>query len=331
MPITLVLPPAQGLFPVGTNTAIFDVPVPETTNPVDSAAETLAEHAAAIRASAKRVFSEIVDIGRRLTDVHKQLRKDREWLAWLETEFDWSDQTARRFMHVYDLSRDTRLNTCVGLGELPLGILYRLAAPKAEPARQEIANRAAAGEEVTRETIETAIAHHKKTETAVAEHNAGDTARQHADDAGDVTDPSETDAASGAGEPQEEEAPQEEEEEKENWGETLRNVWNLAPEVHAEIIQGESIDRLLALMSDAQRAALFDRLIGQQIAHASPVTTMANGKKLLTNLTGTLHWGLGQADPANGAQALTIIAGKLKANKCDAKDVVFAWAKPRRK
>jgi hypothetical protein len=78
------------------------------------------------------------------------------WLEWLEAEFKWSDETARRFIQVFELSRDAKFHTCVEL-DLPLRVLYQLAAPKAEHARQEIADRIEAGEEVTRETVEEAI------------------------------------------------------------------------------------------------------------------------------------------------------------------------------
>jgi hypothetical protein len=95
----------------------------------------------------------------------------------------------------------------------------------------------------------------------------------------------------------------------------------------AEHIQGEPVDRLMTLMSDEQRAALLDRIISQQIAQASPVAATQSSKRLLTNLTGTLYWGLGQVDPANGAQCLKIIAAKLAANKRVPNDVCFAFAK----
>jgi len=130
-------------------------------------ADVLAEHARAIRELAARTRENIIAIGRHLTEVRDQIEPG-EWLAWLEAEFGWSDQTARRFMHVYGLSRDARLNTCVEL-DLPLHVLYCLAAPKAEDARQEIADRIAAGEEVTRETVEEAIARIRQKGRAIEE------------------------------------------------------------------------------------------------------------------------------------------------------------------
>jgi hypothetical protein len=97
------------------------------------------------------------------------------------------------------------------------------------------------------------------------------------------------------------------------------------------LIQGEPVERILKSMSEEQRAELFDRIVSNQILQASPVIATATSKKLLTNLTGTLHWALSQADPVNGAQGLTIIAGKLKSNKRDPRDIVLTWAKPRAK
>jgi hypothetical protein len=154
---TAVAPAAETapMTPTPVGAAVFDVADPERHETgVETIAGVLAEHARAIRELAARTVENIIAIGRHLTEVRDQY--PGEWLAWLEAEFSWSDQTARRYMHVYDLSRDARLNTCVEL-DLPLRVLYRLAAPKAEHARQEIADRVKAGEEVTRETIEEAV------------------------------------------------------------------------------------------------------------------------------------------------------------------------------
>jgi hypothetical protein len=102
-------------------------------------------------------------------------------------------------------------------------------------------------------------------------------------------------------------------------------IAELEGQQQAEHIQGEPVDHLMELLSDAQRAELFDRVVGQQIAQ--PVAATASSKRLLTNLTGTLHWGLGQADPANGAQCLKTIAAKLAVNKHDPKDICLAFVK----
>jgi hypothetical protein len=108
----------------------------------------------------------------------------------------------------------------------------------------------------------------------------------------------------------------------------LRDVWGAAtPEEQAEIIQSEPVDRLVLLMSDAQRNKLFDQIVSHQIA--SPVAITQSSNKLLTNLTGHLYWGL--HDPANrAADCLKYIAARLAVNKRDPKDVRFAFVKPTR-
>jgi hypothetical protein len=111
----------------------------------------LAWHADAIRDLVKRTREDIVEIGRHLAEARIRLIDNGVWLAWLKAEFDWSDQTAYRFIHVYKLSRD-----------LPLGVLYRFAAPKAEAARTEIAERVESGEQVTAETVIAAVTGRRK-------------------------------------------------------------------------------------------------------------------------------------------------------------------------
>jgi hypothetical protein len=112
----------------------------------------------------------------------------------------------------------------------------------------------------------------------------------------------------------------------------LHEVWGAATdEEQAKIVQGEPVDRLVSLMCDAQRAEVFDKVVSLQIAQALPVPATQNSKKLLTNLTGTFHWGIGQDDPANRAQCLKFIAAKLRANKRSAKDICFAFTKPTRR
>jgi hypothetical protein len=89
----------------------------------------------------------------------------------------------------------------------------------------------------------------------------------------------------------------------------------------------EAILRLLKEDKDLL-SEFSDRIIGLQVALASPVTVSQSSTKLLTNLTGTLHWALGQDEPASGAQALKIIKAKLVSNKRNPKDICFSFAKP---
>jgi hypothetical protein len=69
---------------------------------------SLAYHADAIKAAGTRVMSDVVEIGRHLTEA-KKLCGHGNWLPWLEREFGWTDQTARNFMRVFDLSNSKRV------------------------------------------------------------------------------------------------------------------------------------------------------------------------------------------------------------------------------
>src|SRR5262245_58694432 len=87
----------------------------------------LAEHAAAIRALGKQTVENIVEIGYLLTEAKAETKKlGGSWGNWLEAEFKWSDQQARRFIHVFE--RKSQLNKLLS-ADLPVSALYLLAAP----------------------------------------------------------------------------------------------------------------------------------------------------------------------------------------------------------
>ena len=132
----------------------------------------LAEKAAAIhelarrtRELARRTIENIVRIGQYLVEARADVGYGA-WLTWIEVEFNWSDQTARRFIHLHELSRNGKINTVLNL-DLPLGVLYQLAAPKAVAARQEIAERIEAGEPISQETVIEAIKGHGKSPSSL--------------------------------------------------------------------------------------------------------------------------------------------------------------------
>lgn len=111
----------------------------------------------------------------------------------------------------------------------------------------------------------------------------------------------------------------------------LLEYWQMATaDEQRAVLKHHGVDGVLELLKD-DLSELYDRVIGLQVALASPVVASKSSKKLLTNLTGTLHWALGQDDPASGAQALKIIRAKLAANKRDPKDVCFSFAKNARR
>jgi hypothetical protein len=109
--------------------------------------QTLAEHAAAIHQLGRRLIADVVEIGHRLTEA-KKVAGHGNWLPWLHSEFGWIERTALNFMRVYELSKQTNPKTFSNLN-LSVSALYLLAAPSTPTeARDEIIDRAEAGETV---------------------------------------------------------------------------------------------------------------------------------------------------------------------------------------
>ena len=63
----------------------------------------LAENAEEIRKIGKRVGGDVIEIGRRLTEM-KKVCGHGNWLPWLRREFGWTDRHALNYMRVYELS-----------------------------------------------------------------------------------------------------------------------------------------------------------------------------------------------------------------------------------
>jgi hypothetical protein len=94
---------------------------------------------------AKLVIADIVEMGRRLTVVKPYIGHGN-WLPYLEREFAWTEQTARNFMRLYELSRQ---NENVFDLNLTLTALHALASPSTpQAAVQEVVERAEAGEKL---------------------------------------------------------------------------------------------------------------------------------------------------------------------------------------
>jgi hypothetical protein len=111
-----------------------------------SKASALAVHAEAIRTLGRRVVRDVIEIGERLTLVRKQCDYG-EWLAWLDREFEWTEQHARRLMRTYELS--LKSDNLFDLN-IPVSGLYLLAAPSTPaPARQAIIAAAQSGDKIT--------------------------------------------------------------------------------------------------------------------------------------------------------------------------------------
>jgi len=130
----------------------------------------LAEHAAEIRRLGKRVAEDVIEIGRRLTEC-KRIAGHGNWLPWLEREFRWTDKTAERFMSVHALAG--KFDNLSDL-ELPISGLYLLAAPSTPPeARDEIVERAKAGETIPVAEVKRTIARRRNVGTPSRQAKAG--------------------------------------------------------------------------------------------------------------------------------------------------------------
>jgi Protein of unknown function (DUF3102) len=115
-----------------------------------AAAPLLAEHAQAIRSLGRRMIADTVEIGRRLAECRRLIRRD--WIAWLDREFGLSDRMALNFIRVHELAL-ARSENFSDL-DLPVSGLYLLARPSTpESARDSIIKRAAAGEVLSLDDI----------------------------------------------------------------------------------------------------------------------------------------------------------------------------------
>jgi hypothetical protein len=117
----------------------------------------LTKYAAEIRRLGKRVKEDVVEIGRYLDQAQKHAGHGT-WLAWIEAEFGWSDQTAYHFIHLYQAYQNPEFQNFWN-SDLPMSALYRLAAPNTpQEARDEVAERIEAGEKVSVAAAAEAIA-----------------------------------------------------------------------------------------------------------------------------------------------------------------------------
>src|SRR5262249_26109969 len=93
----------------------------------------------------------IVQIGKRLARVKPRVGHGN-WLTWLCKNFDWSDDTARRNIGLYELSRTAKFRS---LRNLPLEVLYALSRKDvSEEERNAIAESVEAGAQLSLAEIE---------------------------------------------------------------------------------------------------------------------------------------------------------------------------------
>jgi hypothetical protein len=88
----------------------------------DDLDQWLAEEADAIRAFARSVREDVIEIGRRLSEVHDRV-KYGAWLPWLKREFNWSRQTADNYIGLYRAVSEGKLPN---FGNFDLSALFLL-------------------------------------------------------------------------------------------------------------------------------------------------------------------------------------------------------------
>lgn len=122
------------------------------------------QHAAEIKNLMRLTAENIIDIGKRLTEVKERLEYG-SFESWLKTEFEWSEQTARQFMQVYRWS-ETIENKNFVFSQLATSALYLLAAPSTPPeARAEVLSIVDGGEKVTYTRVRIIVERHKSAAT----------------------------------------------------------------------------------------------------------------------------------------------------------------------
>lgn len=111
-----------------------------------------------IKALMKRAASDIIEIGQKLIEVKARLGHGN-FGGWLGAEFEWTHQTAIRFMQVGETFKN---NNLLNLNVAP-SALYLLAAPSTpEGARREAIARAEEGETITYSKAQDIVGDHKE-------------------------------------------------------------------------------------------------------------------------------------------------------------------------
>ncbi len=125
---------------------------------IDAEHRQFAEQAASdIRGLLRRSAADIWNIGKSLSEV-KQMLEHGKFIGWIESEFDMSQTSAKRFMQVY------RAFKTPNLGDMKPSAAYALALPSvSEEVREEAVERAGRGEKMTGEQIRSEFGHNLPT------------------------------------------------------------------------------------------------------------------------------------------------------------------------
>ncbi len=149
---------------IGSTVAIYTDLEPDVQGEVRAAADR-------IRARMRRSVEDIIEIGRELTAVKKNLGH-RKFQPWIETEFGMTQRTAQRFMSVHE--KFGKSDTVSHLKITPAA-LYLLAAPSTDDKVVNAAmKKGKAGEKIDKKTIDDLKAN-VKTANAKQQHNSSKT------------------------------------------------------------------------------------------------------------------------------------------------------------
>jgi hypothetical protein len=125
----------------------------------------LAEKATAIRTLTTKVGSDLIEIGKHLTEAKARAGHGRFGM-WLKKEFAWSESTAQRFMRVYKVM-STKIVTVTDLPDIEARSLYLITAKSTpEVARKEVIERTTNGETLSHGKVRGIVAKAKPTKQA---------------------------------------------------------------------------------------------------------------------------------------------------------------------
>lgn len=113
-----------------------------------------------IKVLVRRSAQDIIDIGSKLIDVKARLGHGN-FGGWLDSEFGWTDRTARQFMSVSEKFKTENFSVL----EIGASALYLLASPSTpETARAEAIERAQSGEVISHKVAQGIVAYSKAAE-----------------------------------------------------------------------------------------------------------------------------------------------------------------------
>jgi len=130
----------------------------------ETAASQLKEAAGRVRAISRRIFTDIIEAGRRLSAV-KHYLKHGQFNKWLQAECGINDRTARYYMVAANFYDSLPAEKSATVADLPPATVYLLASPSTpESVRTEVLEAASKGNIVTTEAARARVAEVKTEE-----------------------------------------------------------------------------------------------------------------------------------------------------------------------